>query len=63
MLRTLVLALFIIPKVVIWPLIWFIRCRLKKQCDKPGEEIPDNALVSEITKPEDPANPQPGTVL
>lgn len=31
MIRYLLVSLFIIPKIVFWPLIWLYRCRLKKR--------------------------------
>lgn len=30
MLRNVVLAVFIVPKVVVWPLLWYVRCRRKR---------------------------------
>ncbi len=47
MFRNLAVAIFIIPKLVVWPLLWLYRCRLKKrrgECDCGQEE--DRGLKS-----------------
>jgi hypothetical protein len=38
MLRHLLLAIFIIPKLIIWPFLWYLRCR-RKQCREEQEQI------------------------
>lgn len=40
MFRYLATAIFIIPKLIVWPLIWLYRCRLKKSCPE-GSENPE----------------------
>ncbi|MDW7650776.1 MAG: hypothetical protein SCK29_07385 [Bacillota bacterium] len=34
MFRNLAVAVFLIPKLVVWPLIWYWRCRRNKECSK-----------------------------
>jgi hypothetical protein len=38
MIRTFAIALFVLPKLVIWPLVWLFRCHLKKKCAKVEED-------------------------
>lgn len=34
MFRNLAVAIFLVPKLVVWPLVWYWRCYRKKDCDK-----------------------------
>ncbi len=45
LLRNLMLLLFVIPKLVIWPLIWFIRCRRKNACSNDQEDKIKTAML------------------
>lgn len=50
MLRYLAAAIFIIPKLIVWPLIWLYRCRLKNNCQESTkilEEINECQLLVE----------------
>jgi hypothetical protein len=45
MFRYLAAAIFIIPKLIVWPLIWLYRCRLKKSCQDVTEITEENECV------------------
>ncbi len=45
LLRNLMLVLFIIPKLVIWPLIWLIRCKRKNECSKDQDDKIKTAML------------------
>ncbi|MBS4032453.1 MAG: hypothetical protein KGZ63_13675 [Clostridiales bacterium] len=50
MFRYLATAIFIIPKLVVWPLIWLYRCRIKKNCTEEieiAEEKNECVLLTE----------------